>query len=754
MNRAELERRARLWQRHHRWRLAWLSLAAGLAAASVAVRASPWVALGLGVFATAAALGLLRRRVPPVTPETVAAHLNRSCPSLEESAGLWLRDPDTLPLVERLQLRRLDAAWSALPDRATAGCPRGHALRPAVGAGLAALALLVAVAFSPRPPDSGSAVTPKTLAGPSTATAPGACPSLRSAALEITPPAYLGAAPRRIDALDADVPEGSVVTWDLAFTGDVTGVDLAFAQGPGTVVTEPAGGGRFRARITVADTQLYQLAVTPGDGRRVLWPDVHALKAIRDQPPRLAWQEPTSSRTVLDPARDEPRVPVRLTATDDHGLADVILVATVAKGSGEGVKFRDQVIPLARQGEGRNSGDAFGQTLDLAALGLEPGDELYFHAVATDRRTPVPHRTRSETRFVVWRGPETTASAPGAAIAGVNRLPAYFRSQRQLIIDTERLIAERPGLSEETFRTRSDDIGVDQKLLRLRYGEFLGEEFEPASSGAPREAQGMALAGALRSPSRDARDALQRAAAVERAVEAQHAHPTTPGAENRTPTVEELMAPFVHVHDNPEAATLFDTHVKTALRAVLAAMWEAEGFLRIGRPADALPAENRALELLKALQQADRVYAARIGYEPTPLKVDERRLRGELDRIPRRAQIATPVPPNSAEAAALTTAISALGATTPAPLPADVSAQVESRLVAAAQERPEIFVTALELWRRPDAAADPAQRQPLLRALWSLAPSAPELPRRPAVAVPTLTREYVDALGSRVGAAR
>lgn len=751
MNRAELERRARLWQRHHGVRVTWLSLAAGLAAATVAVRPAPWVALGLGMLTAAAARIVLRRRVPPVTAETVAAHLNRACPTLEESATLWLRDSDTLPLVERLQLRRLDAAWSAIPDRDTLGCPRVRALRPAAGACVAALALLAVVTFWPRLPAVAVAVAPAAPSLPSAPIAPRAAPTLRAAALEIIPPAYLGASPRRIEALDADVPEGSIVIWDLAFNGDMAGVALAFAQTPGSVIAEPAGAGRFRARITLADTQLYQLSITLSDGRRVLWPDVHALKVIRDQPPRLSWQEPTLSRTVLDPARDEPRVTVRVASTDDHGIADVTLVATVAKGSGEGVKFRDQIIPLAREEAAGLPADSFGRTIDLAALGLEPGDELYFHAIATDRRSPEPNRTRSETRFIVWRGPETTAPTPGVAIADVNRLPAYFRSQRQLIIDTERLVAEQPGVSEETFRTRSDEIGVDQKLLRLRYGEFLGEEFEPASSGAPREAQGMALAGALRSP---ARDALQRAAAVERAVEAQHAHPTTPNPEGRTPTVEELMAPFVHVHDNAEAATLFDTHVKAALRAVLAAMWEAEGFLRTGRPADALPAENRALELLKALQQADRVYAARIGYEPAPLKIDERRLRGELDRIPRRAVIATPAPETSANAAALTAAVSMLGATRPAPLPADLTAQIESRLVAAAQERPETFVTALELWRRPGAVADPAQREPLLRALWSLAPPAPELPRRPATSVPALNRDYADALDARVGVVR
>ena len=60
-------------------------------------------------------------------------------------------------------------------------------------------------------------------------------------------------------------------------------------------------------------------------------------------------------------------------------------------------------------------------------------------------------------------------------------------------------------------------------------------------------------------------------------------------------------------------------------------MWEAEGMLRTMRPAEALPSENRALEILKALQQSARAYVQRVGFEAAPLKVDERRLKGDLD---------------------------------------------------------------------------------------------------------------------------
>ena len=61
---------------------------------------------------------------------------------------------------------------------------------------------------------------------------------------------------------------------------------------------------------------------------------------------------------------------------------------------------------------------------------------------------------------------------------GVDLMPEYFRSQRQIIIDSEKLLRERKAIPKETFNSRSNSLAYDQKVLRLRYGEFLGEEFE------------------------------------------------------------------------------------------------------------------------------------------------------------------------------------------------------------------------------------------------------------------------------------
>jgi hypothetical protein len=275
----------------------------------------------------------LRRREAPVTAETIAAQLNRLCPSLEESAGLWLREPSDLTLIERLQLRRTNAAWEALAERATLACPRTRALRPAVVLCAAAASATVLVILWPRTGEAAAvAVQPAPVV--SSPTPKVVAPALRTAALEIAPPAYLGEPARRVEGLDAEVAEGSVVTWDLDFTGDVMGVSLVFAHAKEHVVADPAGGGRFRARATITETRIYQLALTHRDGKQSLQPELHALKAIRDQPPRLTWQEPAASRTVVAPAAGRPLVTVKLGAVDDHGNAGAHLIMTVARGPG------------------------------------------------------------------------------------------------------------------------------------------------------------------------------------------------------------------------------------------------------------------------------------------------------------------------------------------------------------------------------------------------------------------------------------
>ena len=57
-------------------------------------------------------------------------------------------------------------------------------------------------------------------------------------------------------------------------------------------------------------------------------------------------------------------------------------------------------------------------------------------------------------------------------------------------------------------------------------------------------------------------------------------------------------------------------------------MWQAELHLRQAEPAKALPFEYRALAFIKKVQQAERIYLARVGPELPPID-ESRRLSGD-----------------------------------------------------------------------------------------------------------------------------
>jgi hypothetical protein len=552
-----LARRYRL----RRW-LATFALGAGIGLVTLALarrsEAPLPVAAFLGAAAAALAIFISRRFLGSVADIAIARHLDRSVPLAEESAELLLRPESELTLFERLQRRRVEASLAgvALPrpgDRRAARAAFG-----ATAALLAAVALLLLPgrATLGRAPDRGASRSAES------------APALAGASVEIRPPRYTGRPVREQQELEIEAEEGSEIRWTLTVTGEPAAPRIVTSAGD-TIALRATDGGAYGGRLSATRSLLYQVVIdsTPDAA-------IHRLVVRADAAPQVTVLRP-APRSELT-AGTSLRVPVEVQALDDHGVASAELVATVTTGSGESVRFREQrvALPAPRRAPG---GSTFRAELDLGALGMAPGDELYFHVVAFDHRTPVRNRGRSATVFLSLAD---TASATPALMTGVSLpvAPEYFRSQRQIIIDTERLIADAARLPTEIFRERSNAIGMDQGLLRLRYGEFTGEEFE-----------------------------------------------------------EEVVAGQTHAHDSEENATLLATSVKATLKAAIAEMWEAELRLRTYRPAEALPFEHRALELLKSVQQASRAYVQRVGFEPPPLEVDRRRLTGNVAGVRSRA---------------------------------------------------------------------------------------------------------------------
>lgn len=596
---------ARRLRRRHAGAVTLLGAAAAAAATGAAHLAiGTWpsalaVGLGAGLLVGFASLQPRRRQI---TPLALARHLNRTAPAFEESAELLLADPTEVAGLAALQQRRIAArlATQATPPALPTAVYR-HPLAAAAVLGLLALVLIL-LPRGIHAAGGGGARAPST----DSASVEGVEYTIRLVATAVTPPGYTGLRPRRSTEWDLEVEEGAAVEWLLEASGPATGGQLTTAAGD--TVPLVSRGERLVASLVASRSTLYRVHLDRADGGSVGFPD-HRLAVTPDAPPVVTVIQP-GPRTLVQPG--SPRsIAVEALARDDHGVDAVGIVATVSKGQGEGVKFREQRLDFTTRAAREDGGLLLHRTLDLGALGLEPGDELYFHVVATDRRTPTPNEGRSETIFVTLVDPSRPVAGPGSGVA-LDVAPDYFRSQRQLIIDTEQLLADQRGLARQVFLDRSNGLGIDQGLLRLRYGQFMGDEFEGAMPASGREAH-----------------------ADDHAADPP---PTaTPPASGATPLPgeppEDLLSELTHNHDDPENATLLAPQVKAKLRDAITAMWSSELHLRLGEPRRSLPFQHRALELLQEIRQDARAYVQRVGFEPPPLEPDLKRLSGKQDEI-------------------------------------------------------------------------------------------------------------------------
>jgi hypothetical protein len=776
ITRPRLDEIARRW----RWRAAGrdtLFAAAGamvLTALALVWPALSWATPVLGF------LVILGWRLAVSRPWTVdvsllARYLDRTHPAFEESSALWLRPPESLTLLERLQLKRLNAAVRGItPDTAPTlfGAPPRRYFRTAgwwVLGGVLAVCLATPVAVQRGRLPAAPGVAPVRIArraAAAVASPAPAWPKIVRGELLIVPPAYTGRAARRVEDLNAEVEEGSAVTWQLTLDRPVREARLVFGEAGADALplhSVPGAAARLEGTRVVSDAGLYHLSATLPDGAAWSPPELFSLKLIRDRPPTVRILQPLLPRTVLDSAAKP--FTVEILAADDYGLADAHLVATVAKGEGEAVKFREQSIAFDSNEPAVSApGVAPGarrlvKTLDLAALGLAAGDELYFYVEARDNRQPVANLTRSETRFVTIKGPAETPPAGGLGVAGVNLVPQYFRSERQLIIDTEKLIADQPALPVEEFRRRGNDLGIDQQLLRLRYGQFEGEDYEPGSVSDHKEIQ---LDPLVAAPVE--RTGPQAAASITQRFMQEHVEQDRDGvnpqhetglrpAPDRPLSAAQVRAPFVDEHDSQEKATFFDHQTKGTLHDALADMWQAEGFLRTNRPQEALAPEHRALDILKDLQQSDRAYVQHVGFDSPPLKIAERRLQGDVASVPPRADLPPEPPPNADSLADVRTALGAVSWNQPSaaltPAQTEALRHVEPTLTAAATAHPETFLEGLRALRRIlDGRAGDRQDDltPLEQAMFHLLQPTGDLPRRSVDPAPSLDNAYFRAL--------
>lgn len=483
--------------------------------------------------------------------------IDGAVPEMEDSAALLAQEPETP--VARLQrerlLKRLD---DALPPRRVRAIVAAHV--PFGWTWLLANCALAGLAW-------GSALLPHAAGTPAATQAPDhkAAPPATHAGLvvKLAPPSYTGVAPSSSTPKDVQVPEQTAVEWclDDPHKAEDT-IELSDGQA--------LHAGPACARWTATESIFWRWRGTR-----------YTLKVIPDQPPEIAITQPNDM--TKDLPRDAKNAVIAVTVTDDYRVQQATLHLTLARGSGENIRFSDRELPLPASSDPRRR--SWSRDWLLTDLGMEPGDELYFFVRASDNAAR-PHTVQSPTVTLRLPAPPSEQDEETTALPTLVK-PESLRSQRQVIIDTEQLVADMRSkkMRDDDVRERSESIAADQAALRRRYGQFLGEE--------------STLFG--KDDDHDAR----------------------PGQKL------DVLHEFGHAHDSVENATLFDDGTKKLLRRALSAMWDAEKALRAITPKTALPPEYKALEAIKELQQSERIYLHKTAFAPPAIKEDKR-LSGDM----------------------------------------------------------------------------------------------------------------------------
>lgn len=446
-------------------------------------------------------------------------------------------------------------------------------------------------------------------------------PKFISANLQIKPPVYTKLNWQNGSDLNATAIVGSELIWTLNFENSEN-LNVKLANTHGQELSFQKNGNTYQHSDKLLSSGFYAFKAYLKDSL-IYQSDFYSLTVIADFAPKI---EPTSKELYQFHLLKDPKtIQISAKISDDFLVNQAFIVATVARGSGENVKFREMKLPLSPT---QFKQAVVSKTLDLKALNFAPGDELYYYWAAVDNKSPEPNFSKSDTYFIVYKDTAKVEETELATMA-MNILPEYFRSQRQIIIDSEKLIKKRGKIASKDFNSISNELGFDQKALRLRYGQYLGEEFENSIGGSnpiPSEADGDLLKGFVHAHDEGEHDH----------EDSEHAH--NHAEENKNPNetkdpVAELLADYVHSHDDGEMNTFYEQSTRSLLKMALEQMWQSELHLRLYEPEKALPFENKALEYLKLAQQKARTYVKKTSFDPPPIKEKEKRMTGELTKF-------------------------------------------------------------------------------------------------------------------------
>lgn len=438
--------------------------------------------------------------------------------------------------------------------------------------------------------------------------------------------------------LNIDTLVGSKVRWQLTFSEQNANIFLIFSNGEHHQLVKQEDGS-LQFELILHKSTVYHLA-TKNKVTDVVEAisDIYRVNLMPDNAPKIRFINPKS--TVTEYGKNTvPKLFAEVQISDDFALTDIHIKASIAKGSGEGVKFRDQNFTFDSDAM-VNAKQHYYKSWSIEELAMEPGDELYFSIVATDNREPEPQHTRSVTKIIRWLDEDKTGiSADGILI---DFMPEYFKSQRQIIIETLELIEDNIDLDRKSFNEKSELLGIAQSALKEKYGQYLGDEFEKQENEGDtfdenhhdldhdkpkihiHDEQG---------GSANAVISANKTAVPSESSGHLHEHNTANNTNGSLDSARmELINKYGHNHEDSDVGVMTSQDPRALMKKSLANMWQAELHLMLSEPERALPFEQQALKLLNLARKAERIYVKRLGFEPPPV-TEQRRYQGEQTDI-------------------------------------------------------------------------------------------------------------------------
>lgn len=465
-------------------------------------------------------------------------------------------------------------------------------------------------------------------------------PSIITSTIKITPPAYTNSSVQTARTLDFEAKESSLVSWKIEFSKK--NLEYFYTATGSEPKSLKLSNGIFLVEDLIEQTKLYRFSYLD-EGKLIDIDGIYTVSMIRDESPKINISQPKTS--LVEIAKDADLLfKLQAQIKDDYGISDVKILASVAKGSGEAVKFRDKIFRFEKDTSFNNKNISntrfqvernYQKEWKLTDLEMEPGDEVYFSIHAIDNKRPIQQLTKSSSIIVRWLDEDQYELATEGI--KIKFVPEYFRSQRQIIIETEKLIEDKKDLSAEIIEKTSADLGHSQNDLKQKYGQYLGDEFGEGQGsqfgladgyhGGESMSSGEATAGV-----HSIDDEQEDEHAEENGEQHHHEDDLSEVAQQDLSGATELIEKFGHSHGTSEVGPLSNRDPKSWMKMAVNEMWQAELHLMMADPEAALPYEYNAYKYLKLARKADRVYAKRLGFEPPPV-TEERRLSGELAEI-------------------------------------------------------------------------------------------------------------------------